>query len=374
MLTASSMYALNINECASLIENVGPKRTVVVRGDMGWGKTSILKILKQRLGDKYAYAYFDCTTKMDSGDIHLPDFATTDDGMKYVRYVPTEEYGLHYGKPVVLCIDEIGKAEKGTKNALMRDMLERDRFIAGSIIFATTNHALEKVGDILMPHHRNRLIVVTMRKSKQDEWIENFAYAANIHPAVISWVGEHPELFQSFMDLMDDKGEISKVNRDSNPMIYIPGDVDRESFVTGRSLEAASDVVHALENRVTDKVITAALIGTIGAPAAQSLATYLAMLSDLPKLNDIKSSPHAAHVPNNTAAACMVVHRTLAVIERNWMDSWMEYMMRLPKSVQGLFAMTAKKDTYHKRSVVMTNSKFQSWALANNYLTTADKI
>ena len=254
MLTASSMYALNINECASLIENVGPKRTVVVRGDMGWGKTSILKILKARLGDKYAYAYFDCTTKMDSGDIHLPDFATTDDGTKYVRYVPTEEYGLHYGKPVVLCIDEIGKAEKGTKNALMRDMLERDRFIAGSIIFATTNHALEKVGDILMPHHRNRLIVVTMRKSKQDEWIENFAYAANIHPAVISWVGEHPELFQSFMDLMDDKGEISKVNRDSNPMIYIPGDVDRESFVTGRSLEAASDVVHALENRVTDKL------------------------------------------------------------------------------------------------------------------------
>jgi ABC-type molybdenum transport system ATPase subunit/photorepair protein PhrA len=46
MLTASSMYALNINECASLIENVGPKRTVVIRGDMGWGKTSILKILK----------------------------------------------------------------------------------------------------------------------------------------------------------------------------------------------------------------------------------------------------------------------------------------------------------------------------------------
>jgi len=83
----------------------------------------------------------------------------------------------------------------------------------------------------------------------------------------------------------------------------------------------------------------------MGAPAAQSLATYLAMLRDLPKLNDIKSSPHAAHVPNNTAAACMVVHRTLAVIERNWMDSWMEYMMRLPKSVQGLFAMTAKKDT-----------------------------
>ena len=110
MLTAASMYALNINECASLIENVGPKRTVVVRGDMGWGKTSILKILKARLGDKYAYAYFDCTTKMDSGDIHLPDFATTDDGTKYVRYVPTEEYGLHYGKPVVLCIDEIGKA------------------------------------------------------------------------------------------------------------------------------------------------------------------------------------------------------------------------------------------------------------------------
>lgn len=374
MLTASSMYALNINECATLIEYVGPKRTVVVRGDMGWGKTSILKILKQRLGDKYAYAYFDCTTKMDSGDIHLPNFEKTADGVDYVRYVPTEEYGIHHGKPVVLCVDEVGKAEKGTKNALMRDMLERDRLPLGSIIFATTNLALEKVGDILMPHHRNRLVVVNMRKAQQLEWIEGFAYAANIHPAVISWVGEHPEVFQSFTDLMDDKGEISKANRESNTMIYIPGDVNREAFVTGRSLEAASDVVHALENKVTDKVITAALIGTIGAPAAQSLATYLAMLNDLPKLNDIKTSPKTAHVPNNMAAACMVVHRTLSIIERNWMDSWMEYMLRLPKSVQGMFAMTAKKDTYHKRSIVMTNSKFQTWALANNYLTTSDKV
>ena len=374
MITASSMYALNINECVDLIQMVGSKRTVVVRGNMGWGKTSILKMLKQRLGDKYAYAYFDCTTKMDSGDIQIPQFAKSDNGTDFVRYVPTEEYGLHHGKPVVLCVDEVGKADRSAKNALMRDMLERDRHPEGSIIFATTNNALEKLGDMLMPHHRNRLIVVNMRNSTQEEWIENFAYKANIHPSVISWAGEHPELFQSFTDLMDEKGDISQVNRQSNRMIYIPGDADREAFVTGRSLEAASDVIHALEGRVTDKVITASLIGTIGAAAAQSLSTYLAMINDLPKLNDIKASPKTALVPTTTAAACMIVHRTLSVIERNWMDSWMDYLVRLPKPVQGMFAMTAKKETYHKRSVVMTNGKFQAWALANNYLTTNDKI
>ncbi|NBQ80364.1 MAG: hypothetical protein EBT99_17480, partial [Betaproteobacteria bacterium] len=251
---------------------------------------------------------------------------------------------------------------------------ERDRHPEGSIIFATTNNALEKLGDMLMPHHRNRLIVVNMRNATQEEWIENFAYKANIHPSVISWTSEHPELFQSFTDLMDEKGEISQANRQSNRMIYIPGDVDRESFVTGRSLEAASDVIYALEGRVTDKVITSSLIGTIGAAAAQSLSTYLAMINDLPKLNDIKASPHTALVPTSTAAACMIVHRTLSIIERNWMDSWMDYLVRLPKTVQGMFAMTAKKENYHKRSVVMTNGKFQAWALANNYLTTNDKV
>jgi hypothetical protein len=225
-----------------------------------------------------------------------------------------------------------------------------------------------------MAHHRNRLDVINMRNSTQEEWIEGFAYEANIHPSVIGWCSEHPEIFQCFTDLMDGKGDISNAARDSNPMIYIPGDVDREAFVTGRSLEAASDVLHALDGKVTERVITAHLIGTIGPAAAMSLVAYHMMANELPKLADIKKHPLTCLVPTHPAALCMTVHRTLSILERSWMDSWMDYLLRLPVTAQGLFAMVAKKATYNKRDIVLSNIKFQRWALENGYLTAQDKL
>ena len=41
-----------------------------------------------------------------------------------MTYLPNEELGLHLGKPVILMIDEYGKANPSVKNALLRDMLE----------------------------------------------------------------------------------------------------------------------------------------------------------------------------------------------------------------------------------------------------------
>jgi hypothetical protein len=69
----------------------------------------------------------------------------------------------------------------------------------------------------------------------------------------------------------------------------------------------------------------------------------------------------------------MVVYRTLSNIEASWMDAWMDYMARLDKEAQGLFANGVRQPKYNKQSVVMTNKKFTAWAMANNYMFAADK-
>jgi ABC-type uncharacterized transport system fused permease/ATPase subunit len=43
--TASNIYALGINQVANLINTIGHNNTVLVQGNMGTGKSSILKIL-----------------------------------------------------------------------------------------------------------------------------------------------------------------------------------------------------------------------------------------------------------------------------------------------------------------------------------------
>jgi hypothetical protein len=69
----------------------------------------------------------------------------------------------------------------------------------------------------------------------------------------------------------------------------------------------------------------------------------------------------------------MVVFRALTNIERDWVDPWMDYMMRMDKESQGMFANGVRQEKYSRKNIVMTNKKFTTWAMANNYLFTADK-
>ena len=104
---AISMYALGLDQIETAILKGGNKRTILVQGHMGTGKSSLLRALGKVLPN-HTLCYFDCTTK-DLGDITIPQLQTIDE-QGYVRYVTNEELGLHLGKDIVLMVDEYGKA------------------------------------------------------------------------------------------------------------------------------------------------------------------------------------------------------------------------------------------------------------------------
>lgn len=370
--TAISMYALSLDQIEAAIIAAGNKRTVLVQGHMGTGKSSLLKTLGKRLKD-HTLCYFDCTTK-DLGDITIPQLhtiTTNDDGSACVRYVTNEELGLHLGKPIVLMIDEYGKANPAVKNAMLRLMLERKMgsytLTEDSIVFATTNLGAEGVGDLLPPHARNRMTIVTARKPSNLEWIE-WGIANGVDHTLLGWVKDNPQLFQSFEDITE---PTDGQGNPTNPYVYHPR-VPMTAFVTPRSLEAASDWLKVREG-MDDQTLTAALMGTIGERGAMDLMAHVKLADQLPRLDDIKKDPMNARVPDSPAAVCMVVYRTLTILERDWVDAWMDYFLRLDKEAQGMFANGVKNPKYPKQTMVMTNKKFTDWARQNNYLFTADK-
>jgi len=73
-------------------------------------------------------------------------------------------------------------------------------------------------------------------------------------------------------------------------------------------------------------------------------------------------------VPTNGAAACMLVAKSIQRIEKATMDAFMDFLPRLGKEAQGLFARSVMSEVCPKRNVAATNQKFQVWASANNYL------
>jgi energy-coupling factor transporter ATP-binding protein EcfA2 len=363
MSNAAQLYQVNLTQACQLMM-ANRKRTTLIEGHMGSGKSTLLKMLSQKL-PKHVPVYFDGTTK-DLGDMAIPSLQTIDE-QGFVRFIPNEELGIHLGKPVILMFDEVGKMNPSVKNACLRIFQEREfgsyKLHPDSIVFGTTNIAGEGVGDLLPPHARNRMTVVRMRKSTNVEFIEDFAIPNGLDPALIAWCADKPELFVSYEDVKDPK---------DNVYIYHPLDKSRTSFVTNRSLHSASDWL-LVRDQFDDTALTAALIGTIGAPAAAELATYVRTHDQLPSIDEIKNDPHGARVPTSPIASAMVVYRTLSTIDRSWMDAWMDYSSRLHPELQMMFAQQVKRPTYNKQSDVMTNGKFTAWCLANNFAFAADK-
>ena len=364
VITAERLYEQSIDEVVqSLLAN--RDGTTLVMGHMGTGKSSILKILAEKL-PTHVPCYFDGTTK-DLGDLYIPKVLDMGGDSQFVRFVPNEEFGIHYGKPVILMFDEYGKMNPSVKNACMETMLSHKvggkKLPDGSIVFATTNLGGEGVGDLLMPHHRNRITVVRMAKPTPQLWIENFAYNNGIHPALIMWVAEEGEkLFQSFEDVQ---------NPDDNPYIFHPK-AQRPSFVTPRSLALASNWLWA-KDEITSNALQSNLMGTIGAKAGGDLRSFIELVDQLPKQEEIRTSPETAKVPETSSATMMVVHRALSTMSKEFVDPWMTYLNRLDSETQGFFAMQVRSPKYKKQGLVMTNKKFTDWCMANNYMFTADK-
>jgi hypothetical protein len=331
---------------------------------MGSGKTSLLKSLATEFPD-HIPCYFDSTTK-SLGDVMIPKLKDLD-GNDFVRFAPNEEFGVHFGKPVILMIDEYGKADMSTKNALLRVMQEFQigsyPLPEGSMVFATTNLGAEGVGDLVPPQGRNRITVVKLRKSTAMELIE-YGISDGWEPLVLGWIKDNPHCMQSYEDVKDP---------DENRLIYHPRS-SREAFVTNRSLHKAS---MWLSNRhlMDRQTLIAALIGTIGEAAAMDMATFIDMADKLPTLDSIKNNPESALIPSNAAAVCMVVYRVLGCIEREWVDAWHIYLQRLPSEAQAMFVNGVRSSKYNdrRRAVVMNSPSFTQWVHKFSYLFGGDK-
>jgi hypothetical protein len=350
--------SIAMQETISLISKIGDTLTVLVQGEMGIGKSSILKALAES-HPNHIPCYIDITTK-DVGDFLVPQIRTID-GTPVCSFIPNEEFGFHLDKPLILMLDEIGKAGKAVMNACLRLMLERKLGIhslpEGSIVFATTNLGTEGIGDNVPPHARNRVCVVKMRKPTAEQWRWDYAQHAGVDPVVIATAIEYPSMFGSFEDYE---------RPDMNEYINDPR-VPRAAFVTPRSMEKASDILKRCRDMPED-VLTHALFGVIGERATMDMINILKLDNQMPVWSEIVNKPTTTIIPPNGAAVCLVVSKALSNVVEETFDSWMTYLARMPREAQALFAMGVMSNKSHKRSIAVTNKMFTAYAVSQGYL------
>lgn len=319
MATLSKAITVTLSQAAAAIAALGTTNTVLLEGQPGIGKSALLKTLSKMFPDHHV-AYIDCAT-LDLGDVAMP---VIDRERMVTEFAPSARFGLFRGqdKPILLMLDELAKAPKPVLNMLLPALHEGrigDAFLPpGSIRFATTNQLTDGVGDQLYAHVYNRMIVLNVANPTSEEWLQ-WAAPNSIAPVVMNFARENPQVFERY-DMQTVKG------KDGNPYIFDPTRGNVRTFVSPRSLEAASNIIKQRE--YLGEAMMALLCGAIGEPAARQMEAQVHLDDQLPRLAEVLKSPTKAKLPGGPGAYFLMAFKLAAIADKDNLENILAYTDR----------------------------------------------
>ena len=310
---------VSINELRKLIPTISkqdskyPNRhiTPIIQSEAGCGKTSILNMLKEDLGeDKYDFIYIDCPV-MDYSDVQMTIPNHENESLKpYTGSV----WKMDSPKPKVI------------------------------------------LGDGMLAHAGNRVCRIQMKKPSTDEWLD-WANNNNINAYIKSFVKMNPKCLASYRD----EGE------EENPYIFNPKK-SQLSFASPRSIAKLSVIVdnkHLFE----DDTVRNAMAGTVGASFAGDFQAILSMESEIPDFLDILKNPEQEDMPEGTQAQQIIMYQAVDRIKsHDDCSNFMKFVRRVPhKEIQAIFFSMILKN---KKTVGIAsrNKDITQWAKDNSFI------
>tara|TARA_R100001126_G_scaffold100864_1_gene79915 strand:+ start:1759 stop:2817 length:1059 start_codon:yes stop_codon:yes gene_type:complete len=342
-----------INELETLIPTIGETLTPIIQSEAGCGKTSLLKTIEKKLGDKYDYIYVDCPVK-DMSDIAMtiPNHET-----KTLESYVGSLFKLDNDKPKVILLDEFMKSPKLLQVIFTRLMLERTvgdtPLPEGSIVFGTSNNQADGLGDTMMAHAGNRVCIVEMQKPEVEDWLV-WATENGVSPLIRAFVHTFPRCLASYRD----------EGQEDNPYIFNPKKPVL-SFVSPRSLEKASVIV-SNRDKLGDNATMVALAGTIGQSASADMSAFLRLEKELPTFDDILKEPESTQVPESISAQLMLMFQAVDKIkQQSDLTAFMKFVNRMASNeIQAIFFTMMMKNSRTVK-IARGNKEISEWAVDN---------
>ena len=342
-----------INELETLIPTIGQELTPIIQSEAGCGKTSLLKTIEKKLGDKYDYIYVDCPVK-DMSDIAMtiPNHET-----KTLESYVGSLFKLDNDKPKVILLDEFMKSPKLLQVIFTRLMLERTvgdtPLPEGSIVFGTSNNQADGLGDTMMAHAGNRVCIVEMQKPEVEDWLV-WATENGVSPLIRAFVHTFPRCLASYRD----------EGQEDNPYIFNPKKPVL-SFVSPRSLEKASVIV-SNRDKLGDNATMVALAGTIGQSASADMSAFLRLEKELPTFDDILKEPESTQVPESISAQLMLMFQAVdKVKQQSDLTAFMKFVNRMASNeIQAIFFTMMMKNSRTVK-IARGNKEISEWAVDN---------
>lgn len=308
---------VTLEELRRNIPLVGADITYVIQSEPGCGKTSLLKMLEEDLGDEYEYIYVDCPLKsIEDIGMNVPNHQA-----KSLEYYVAGLFNLDSPKKKMILLDELLKSPKLLQVIFTRAMLEKyigDRALPdGSIIFATSNNEADGVGDSMLSHAGNRVTRVELQKPNHVTWLP-WASVNGVSALTRAWVALNPRCLASYRD----------GGQEDNPLIFNPAKRSL-SFCSPRSI-FKNDVFVRNFDKLGESFAMASIAGTIGEAAAESLSAFIRLRDELVSVNDILADPEGAPVPEKMGAVFMTMfNATDAIQTQDDLSKFVKYVHRV---------------------------------------------
>lgn len=350
---------VSLEEAVSLVIAMGSEANFMLRGEKGIGKSSMMGMLRQQLGDGYHYCYYDMGAKGE-GDVGIPFPSAPDsEGKRFLEWLASEEFGLHTGLPIVIMLDEFTKAPRSVQNMVHPMLEQHNRRILGkplpdgSIVILTGNLTEEGLNDNLFEHTKDRIVEVEIAKPDAKQWL-TWGVQNDIHPAVLAFVDRTPQIMASFRDPDFDP---------DNNYVYNPRRAGVGKYCTPRSLVQASRIVWQ-KGLLSDNAFRAALVGAVGGPTAAGLHDYIAFSDDLPSPDDILKTPDTARIPDSAGARVVLLFALERRVTAETIDPIMQYVERLGAEQMMIMCSTLARSAT-KSLVASRSRRFTRWLTDN---------
>jgi hypothetical protein len=348
---------VTLNQASTLIRNCGGVNTFLLQGAPGVGKSAILNALSREMPD-YLPCYID-VANLDLGDLGMP---VIDRDNMTTSYAPNTRFGIGKGqeRPVLLMLDELGKASRPVLNMLLPVILEHRLgdvpLPTGSIVFGTTNLSTDGVGDNVPAHAYNRMTVLDVANPTVDEWL---GWAANndVAPEVMAFAREYPQVFERY-DMIDKK--------EKNPYIFSPLTGNTKAFCSPRSLEKAGNLIK--QRDALGDALLPALCGTVGEAAARDMEAMVMLSDQMPRYASIIADPTKAKLPGGVGAYFLMSFMLAGRATPETLNATMTYINRWESFEAKTLFITTLASNKAKVGMACANREFtKACAVAGKY-------
>ena len=246
-------------------------------------------------------------------------------------FLPTQGKG-------VLFIDELPAAPPLVQNAFLQLALDRKlgeyKLPDGWRVVAAGNDITHRTYSHRMPKALANRFIHVEGIADADEW-NTWALRNKVHPAVISFIKNRPNLLMTF-----------------NP------DSDEKAFASPRTWEFASDIIKADPSA---DIRLPLLQGTVGCGPAMEFVAWLNTYQKLPDYEVVLQNPKTAPIPDEPSIMYALCVTLAYVADGGNFDRICSYMNRM----DGEWRVKIMKDIVRKDPMLKNTREYSEWASVN---------